>query len=334
VFNQVCRGLATLVLVLFPLAIAVRAQQTHDANGTGGQVAAATQDAVIQDALIQDAPKQPEATKQDAPTQDATGQQSQGDSQKADAQGANAQKTDSQNQAPAKSGAQAASQDKTGSAQNAENPKRILGIIPNFQTTNDVPENQKPLTVREKYILSFHQMFDISAHVGNVFQSTIQQATNGQPHFGQGWEAYGKRILASEGDQVTSSFFISGFLPHILNEDPRYFRKGTGPALSRVWYAMERTVITRKDSGRPTFNFSQTLGQLASAAISTTYYPQQDRSISGAFSNTGLNLAYNSGYNVLREYYPDILRVLFRRHGGANAQAKTIAKSKPEKSEK
>jgi hypothetical protein len=209
----------------------------------------------------------------------------------------------------------------SGDAQNAENSKRILGFIPNFQTTNDVPENQRPLTTKEKYVLSLHQMFDFSAHIGNAFQSTIQQATNGQPHYGQGWNAFGKRFLASEGDQVTSSLFISGMLPALLKEDPRYFRRGIGSPWSRTWYAMERTVITRKDDGSPTFNVSQTLGQLMSAAVSTSYYPKQDRSVSSAFANTGLNLVYNSGYNVLREYYPDILRKLFHRHQNAAAGA-------------
>jgi hypothetical protein len=220
---------------------------------------------------------------------------------------------------PAPTPAQQGKQD--GGLQNAENSKRILGFIPNFQTTNDVPQNQRPLTTKEKYILSLHQMFDFSAHIGNAFQSTIQQATNGQPHYGQGWNALGKRFLASEGDQVTSSLFISGMLPALLKEDPRYFRRGIGSPWSRTWYAMERTVITRKDDGRPTFNTSQTLGQLMSAAISTSYYPKQDRSVSSAFANTGMNLLYNSGYNVLREYYPDILRKLFHRHKDVAAGA-------------
>src|SRR5579862_4964391 len=71
-----------------------------------------------------------------------------------------------------------------------DNPKRILGFIPNFQTKNDDPANQQPLTVREKYILEFHQTVDFSAHIGNLFQAAIQQAANAQPHYGQGWGPY------------------------------------------------------------------------------------------------------------------------------------------------
>lgn len=206
------------------------------------------------------------------------------------------------------------------STENAENPKRIFEIIPNFATTNDVPANQRPMTVREKYILSVHQMFDFSAHIGNAFQSALQQASNGQPHYGQGWGAYGERFAASEGDQVTSSFFIFGFLPAVLHEDPRYFRRGRGSFASRSWYAITRTAITRKDSGEPTFNTPQVLGQLLQGAISTSYYPDKDRSVTGVFAQWGINLAYTGAYSTLREYYPDLLQWVFHRHRNVVAQ--------------
>jgi hypothetical protein len=205
-----------------------------------------------------------------------------------------------------------AAQAKTGVEQD-ENTKRILGIIPNFQSKDDIPENQAPLTAREKYVLAYHQTVDFSAHFGNAFQAMLQQASNGQPHYGQGWGAYGQRFGAAEADQVTSAFFIFGFLPHVLHEDPRYFRKRHGSVWSRIRYSASRTVITRKDSGGSTFNTPQVLGQLLQQGISTAYYPQQDRTASGVFQNWGINLAYTGAYNVLKEFYPDFLRIAFHR---------------------
>jgi hypothetical protein len=198
--------------------------------------------------------------------------------------------------------------------QQDENPKRILGIIPNFQTKNDQPVEYEPMSVKEKYALAWHQSVDVSAHFGNAFQAAIQQADNGQPHYGQGWGAFAQRFGAEEADQVTSSFFIFGFLPHVLHEDPRYFRQGKGSIWYRIHYAATRTVITRRDSGDPTFNTPQVLGQLFQQAISTSYYPTQDRSASAVFQNWGTNLAYNGAYNVLKEFYPDFLRIVFHRH--------------------
>jgi len=195
-----------------------------------------------------------------------------------------------------------------------QNPKRILGIIPNFQTKDDTPQNQAPLTVKEKYILALHQTVDISAHIGNLFQAGLQQASDTQPHFGEGWGPYAERFGAAEGDQATSSFFIFGFLPQILHDDPRYFRRGKGSVWSRICYSATRTVITRKDSGDATFNVPQVAGQLFQQSISTLYYPPEDRSAGRVFQNWGTSLAYNTVYNVVKEFYPDFLRIVFHRH--------------------
>jgi hypothetical protein len=198
--------------------------------------------------------------------------------------------------------------------QQDENPKRILGIIPNFQTKDDTPQNQPPLTVKEKYNLAWHQTVDFSAHIGNAFQAMLQQASNGQPHYGQGWGPYAERFGAAEGDQATSAFFIFGFLPHVLHDDPRYFRKGKGSAWSRIRYSATRTVITRTDAGNATFNVPQVAGQLFQQSISTIYYPPVDRTAGRVFQNWGTSLAYNSAYNVLKEFYPDFLRIVFKRN--------------------
>ena len=198
--------------------------------------------------------------------------------------------------------------------QQDENPKRILGIIPNFQTKDDNPQNQHPLTVKEKYVLAWHQTVDFSAHLGKLFQAGLQQASDTQPHFGEGWGPYAERFGAAEGDQATSSFFIFGFLPHILHDDPRYFRRGRGSVWSRISYSATRTVITRKDSGDATFNIPQVAGQLFQQSISTLYYPPEDRTAGRVFQNWGTSLAYNSVYNVVKEFYPDFLRIVFHRH--------------------
>ena len=218
-----------------------------------------------------------------------------------------------------------AAQAQTGVEQD-ENTKRILGIIPNFQSKDDIPENQAPLTAREKYVLAYHQTVDFSAHFGNAFQAMLQQASNGQPHYGQGWGAYGQRFGAAEADQVTSAFFIFGFLPHVLHEDPRYFRKRHGSVWSRIRYSASRTLITRTDSGGSTFNTPQVLGQLLQQGISTAYYPQQDRTASGVFQNWGINLAYTGAYNVLKEFYPDFLRIVFHRRP---AQPQAVPEPQP-----
>src|ERR1700761_1594257 len=143
-----------------------------------------------------------------------------------------------------------------------EVPKRIFFIIPNFMTANDQPENQSVLTPRQKFNIAWHQFFDESAHFGNLFQAAISQASNGLPHYGQGWGAFGERFLAQEGDQFTGSMLIYGIIPTALHQDPRYFRRGKGSTWSRVAYAASRVVIARADSGKSTVNVAQLAGQM------------------------------------------------------------------------
>jgi len=195
-----------------------------------------------------------------------------------------------------------------------EPPKRLFGMIPDFESTNDVAANRHSLTANQKYQIAFDNAFDISAHIGNAFQSGIQQMLNAQPHYGQGWGAYGKRFAAAEGDQITGSYLIYGAFPVLFHEDPRYFRRAQGPAPSRIWYAINRTFVTRKDDGTDGFNKSQTLGQLASCGISTSYYATQDRTVGHVFVNWAVMLGFNSGYDVLTEYYPDLIKAVFHRH--------------------
>lgn len=196
---------------------------------------------------------------------------------------------------------------------NDEVPKRIFWIIPNFMTTNDQPENQGPLTVREKYNIAWHQFWDQSAHFNNAIQAAISQAADGLPHYGQGWGAYGERYLAQEGDQFTGSMLIYGVLPQVLHEDPRYFRKGRGSAWSRVAYAASRVLIARTDAGKPTFNACQVVGQLGQSSLSLLYYPQQDRAIRGVLVGWAINQGYNIGWNQLKEFTPD-LGAFLKRH--------------------
>jgi hypothetical protein len=195
-------------------------------------------------------------------------------------------------------------------------PKRIFFIIPNFMTENDQPENQGPLTAGQKFNIAWHQFSDYSAHFGNLLQASISQAADGIPHYGQGWGPFGERFLALEGDQFTGSMLIYGVLPTVLHQDPRYLRKGRGSAWSRIYYAASRVVIGRTDSGNPTFNTSQVVGQLGQAGISLSYYPPQDRSVKGLFQGWGVNQFYNIGWNQLKEFTPDLAAFIRRHHHG------------------
>jgi hypothetical protein len=106
---------------------------------------------------------------------------------------------------------------------------------------------------------------------------------------------------------------VTGVYPSLLRQDPRYYRLGDGAFSHRAGYALTRILVTRQDSGRRAFNFSEVLGGFTSSAIGVTYYPKSQRDFSDFAERAGIQFAFDAGFNVLKEFYPDIERKLFHR---------------------
>ena len=212
----------------------------------------------------------------------------------------------------AQPGRESAKKPDSDSGIDTDNPKRIFGIIPNSKTVNDLGGPVFPLTPRGKFRL-VRDYFVPFTLLGSAFGAGIGQATNSESGYGQGLEGYGKRVGAGLADGLTGEFFVTGVFPSLLHEDPRYFRRGYGNTSSRMLYAATRVVVTRKDSGQRTFNFSQPLGALASSGIANSYYPRDEREWDDVISRAGFQISGNALDFVLKEFAPDIMRKLKRK---------------------
>ena len=115
---------------------------------------------------------------------------------------------------------------------------------------------------------------------------------------------YGKRYGSALADLTIGNMMAESILPSLLHEDPRYFRRGSGPAGTRLAYAATRIFVTRTDSGTRRFNFSEVLGN--------AYYPGERR-LSDNVSRLSASLATDAISQVLKEFWPDIKHKLF--HG-------------------
>jgi hypothetical protein len=81
-----------------------------------------------------------------------------------------------------------------------------------------------------------------------------------------------------------------------------------------VSHAIAQIVVIRSDAGGHTFNAPVILGRLMQAGISNLYYPAPDRSATGTARDFGVNVLFDAGFNVLKEFYPDLLNKMKRRH--------------------
>jgi hypothetical protein len=189
--------------------------------------------------------------------------------------------------------------------------KRIFGVLPNYRTAEDVG-TYVPLTPKQKFHIAFKDSFDWPGYLLGAAFAGLYQLENSNPSFGQGLEGYAKRYAAAYGDQVIGNFMTEGFFPTMLHEDPRYFRHPSGSKKSRLVYAATRIFVTRTDSGGKRFNFSEVLGNSTAVAISNLYYPDS-RNVSDNVQKLGIQLATDSFSNVLKEFWPDIKRKMFKK---------------------
>ncbi len=195
----------------------------------------------------------------------------------------------------------------TSAEDNAANDHRIFGVLPNYKTINDPEQPVAAIGPGGKFALVEHY-FDPFTFVFTSITAGIEQATNDKAGYGQGAMGYAKRYGADFTDGFTNELFVTGVFPTLLHEDPRYYRLGHGNGWKRTAYALSRILITRGDSGNNRINASEFLGNITSGALSMTYYPQSERSVGGVFTRMSVEIGYDSLFNILKEFYPDLKR--------------------------
>jgi hypothetical protein len=190
---------------------------------------------------------------------------------------------------------------------------RMFGVVPNYRAVNDPNHPIEPLTKGEKFIMASHDAFDPFTWVITGLYAGVAQRQNQYPEFGQGSQGYAKRYGGAFADGAIGSYLSEAILPSLLHEDPRYFRLGEGTKFHRIGYALSRTLITRTDSGGRRFNVSEIAGNLGAAGLSNLYYPPSNRSLEGTFEKFAVNVVSDAGFNVLKEFYPDMRHKLLHK---------------------
>ena len=220
---------------------------------------------------------------------------------------------------------------------------RLFLALPNFLTLENAGK-VAPLTTGQKFKVVARGTFDKIEFPWYGVLAGISQAENSEPGYGQGWEGYGKRYASAFADGTIENFMVAAVFPSLLHQDPRFFQTSEGGFAHRAGYAVSRILITRTDSGRSQFNYSEIIGSALSAAISTnTYHPRafittrydpttnmliyvhnaSDRTLSNTLSVWGSQVGYDTITIVIKEFWPDIHRKMNHKHNEAQAGGST-----------
>jgi len=228
-------------------------------------------------------------------------------------------------------------QDSNKSAQSSSGQGKVAGTsnnrlfytLPNFLTLQNGGK-LPPLTAGQKFKVVALGTFDPVQYPWWGLLAAISQADDGDPAYGQGWLAYAKRYGTTAGDSSIENFMVGAVFPSILHQDPRFYQSSSGGYVRRAGYAITRIVVTRGDSGRSEFNYSEIFGAAVAATISTyTYHPKStylstptnphvfvssERTLSSAASTWGTQISLDTITIVVKEFWPDVQRRLSRKH--------------------
>lgn len=152
-----------------------------------------------------------------------------------------------------------------------EMQQRVLGVIPNYFVAYE--DNAAPLSLNQKFTLSFKTLIDPVTFAAVGITAGIQQIRNSYWQFGQGGAAFTERFGAAYGSTATSFLTTSVLADSVFHQDPRYFYSGRGTKKQRAWYAIKTAFLTRGDNGKWQLPYAGLAGTIAAAEVSNLYYP-------------------------------------------------------------
>jgi hypothetical protein len=191
-------------------------------------------------------------------------------------------------------------------------PKHILGILPNYNASPCLSP-YVPIRPKDKFKIASEDAFDPGAIVLASVAGGAAQLFNSNRPFGQEASGYSRYFAAAYGSHVIGAYLTQGVYPTLLHQDPRYFRKSSGSAGSRLGYAVSRVFLTQTDAGRTAPNYSRLFGAASTVAISSLYYTNH-RDAAGSAVGFGAQLGGAMAANILKEFWPDLLRRFSRAH--------------------
>jgi hypothetical protein len=172
--------------------------------------------------------------------------------------------------------------------------------------------NWHPLSHSEKLRLFTRDLLHWETHVSLAMDAGLSLAINDRPFLGRGGYGFLRRYGFNMADEANYTFFEAFLFPTLFHEDPRYIPMDHGTKRARIAYALSRVVLTRNDAGSTQLNKSLILGTVVSSALSSAYYSPAGGTTSagGIFANAGISLASDAGFDLFKEYWPNVSRKL------------------------
>lgn len=194
-----------------------------------------------------------------------------------------------------------------------QQPKRILGVMPNYRAVS-AGAMPPPPTPKQAFKIATQNSFDYSAFVFVGITSLLAEGTDAHPQLGKGIPGFGRYYWRGFVDKTDGNYLVLFAFPTVFHQDERYFARGEGSFWKRGIYAASRVLITPDYHGHDSFNISELLGRGISQGISAAYYPSQSRTAGALAVKFGYAVGRDALTNVVREFWPDFATHILHRH--------------------
>ena len=194
--------------------------------------------------------------------------------------------------------------------------RRRLAVNPLTGLITSSATNYEPLTAKERWKVYWKQnYFSIGAYFGPVFTALVlDQSANSPPQWGGGVAGFGLRVASrTVGGMIQGT--VQAPLAAVLHEDVRYISSPQHGFKRRAFHALEYSVLTYNAQGHTTLNVANLGAYYTSTAISTAWLPDRKGSLASyTLSNGSEQIALSVPVNLLQEFWPEITRMVLRRH--------------------
>lgn len=194
-----------------------------------------------------------------------------------------------------------------------QQPKRILGIMPNFRSVSAGVAPHPP-GWKYNFTVATHQAFDYSSFIFLGLTSLTAEGMNTHPALGKGIGGFYAYTWRGFLDKTDNTYLSAWLLPSLLHEDTRFYSLGHGSVLHRTLYVISRQAVARTYGGRSTPNIAGLGGKVITQVVSRQYYPSSATDFSTLATKFAYSVMRDVALTSVREFYPDIAAHYIRKH--------------------
>ena len=168
------------------------------------------------------------------------------------------------------------------------------------------PEPFEKITEKERFGLYVASTYSLVGVLGAASGGAIDQWINSPKEWGQGWEAYGKRVGSSYAATAVGNTITYG-TSALFHEDNRYYRSQSSSFFGRLGTVIISPYLAKNDAGKTRLSASQFLGSAGYSTLSLYWSPASWQGGKEIALNYAIWYGVTAGANLVREIYPSLV---------------------------